>query len=99
MRQTICVLAVLALGCAGVVVRTADETIVVSEWFRSGHYVVTDKGVEMETEAMSPVLGGVIAGAIVAGLPGAAVGGGVGLLKEGVDLVVDDAGEVVPDGD
>lgn len=85
------VIAVLLAGCAGVAVkRPSGEWIVVSEWFRSGKYVVGQDRVSMETEAMSPVLGGVMAGAAAAGLQGAAAGGGVGLLSEGVDLLVKD---------
>jgi len=82
---------VLMAGCAGIAVkRESGEVIVVSEWFRSGEYSVSAREVKMETAEMSPTLAGVVAGGLAAGLPGAVAGGSVGLLSEGVDLLVDD---------
>ena len=90
MRLTGILVALLLGGCAFVAVeRQNGDRIIAGEAFRSGEYTVTDDSVSMKTETMSPVLGGVVAGAIAAGLPGAAVGGGAGLLSEGVDLLVD----------
>lgn len=75
-------LVVMLTGCAGFVHWTPDQKVLVMEWFRSGCYIMAPGGAAMETNPMSPVLGGAIGGAVAAGAGGAAVGGGLGLAEQ-----------------
>jgi hypothetical protein len=93
MIRLLCVLVALSLGCAFAAVKREGEWMIIGELARSGEYTVEPEKLEMKTHPMSPVLGGVVAGAIAAGAGGAAVGGGAGLLKEGVDLMVGGEGD------
>jgi hypothetical protein len=88
-------LLLLSLGCAGVVARGPHYEVIITEWFRSGCYIVSAEGVAMETNPMSPVLGGAVLGGAVAGAGGAGVGAGVGFLEEAMRFFGGDADALV----